>query len=57
MQSFELLEAVVFLISRASGDLLERKMIHLIRLLDNAWSKVRFTALTYGCRAKNLLVT
>jgi hypothetical protein len=52
MQLFDLLEAGVFLISRASGDLLEGKMIHLICLLDNVWSKVRFSALTYGARAK-----
>jgi hypothetical protein len=52
MQSLELLEEGVLLISLASGDLLGGKMIHLVRLLDNDWSKVRFLALTYGCRAK-----
>jgi len=52
MQSFELLEVGVFLISRASEELLERTMIYLVLLLDNTWSEVRFSAFTYGCRRK-----
>jgi hypothetical protein len=56
MQSFELIEVGVFLISLASGDLLERKMIYLVRLLDNTWSVVRFSTLTYGFRPKNVLI-
>ena len=35
------------LVSRASGYLLERKMINLVRLLDNVRPKVKFSALNY----------
>jgi hypothetical protein len=52
MQSFGLLEVGVLLINRVSGDLLEGKMNNLVSLLDNVWSKVRFSALTHGYRAR-----